>query len=124
MAFSSSDAARKAIVEPVFGQIKQARGFRRFFVAWVAKSEGGMGVSVHGADPVEAVSGLLWVRGIGKAWPETELCDQWPSTLIPSGHHADPSAASPKPSAVICAGKPINSAQFSDALLDRLPSDS
>ncbi len=30
-------AARKAIVEPVFGQIKQARGFRRFSLRGVAK---------------------------------------------------------------------------------------
>ena len=30
-------AARKAIVEPVFGQIKQARGFRRFSLRGLAK---------------------------------------------------------------------------------------
>jgi hypothetical protein len=30
-------AARKAIVEPVFGQIKEARGFRRFSLRGVAK---------------------------------------------------------------------------------------
>ena len=30
-------AARKAIVEPVFGQIKQARGFRRFSLPGLAK---------------------------------------------------------------------------------------
>ena len=30
-------AARKAIVEPVFGQIRQARGFRRFSLSGLAK---------------------------------------------------------------------------------------
>ena len=30
-------AARKTIVEPVFGQIKQARGFRRFSMRGLAK---------------------------------------------------------------------------------------
>ena len=33
-------AARKAIVEPVFGQIKQARGFRRFSLRGLAKVQG------------------------------------------------------------------------------------
>ncbi len=30
-------AARKAIVEPVFGQIKQARGFRQFLLRGIHK---------------------------------------------------------------------------------------
>lgn len=33
-------AARKAIVEPVFGQIKQARGFRQFLLRGLAKIRG------------------------------------------------------------------------------------
>lgn len=33
-------AARKAIVEPVFGQIKQARGFRQFLLRGIAKVRG------------------------------------------------------------------------------------
>ncbi|MDA1094769.1 MAG: IS1182 family transposase [Acidobacteria bacterium] len=33
-------AARKAIVEPVFGQIKQARGFRQFLLRGIAKVQG------------------------------------------------------------------------------------
>lgn len=33
-------AARKTIVEPVFGQIKQARGFRHFFLRGLAKVQG------------------------------------------------------------------------------------
>jgi Transposase DDE domain len=33
-------AARKPIVEPVFGQIKQARGFRRFLLRGLAKVQG------------------------------------------------------------------------------------
>lgn len=31
------DARRKAIVEPVFGQIKEARGFRRFSLRGLVK---------------------------------------------------------------------------------------
>src|ERR1035437_4968433 len=33
-------AARKAIVEPVFGQIKQARGFRQFLLRGLTKVQG------------------------------------------------------------------------------------
>jgi hypothetical protein len=33
-------AARKAIVEPVFGQIKQARGFRQFLLRGIEKVRG------------------------------------------------------------------------------------
>jgi hypothetical protein len=33
-------ARRKAIVEPVFGQIKEARGFRRFSLRGLLKVEG------------------------------------------------------------------------------------
>src|SRR5882672_11358692 len=33
-------AARKAIVEPVFGQIKQARGFRQFLLRGLEKVQG------------------------------------------------------------------------------------
>ena len=33
-------AARKTIVEPVFGQIKQARGFRHFLLRGLAKVRG------------------------------------------------------------------------------------
>ena len=33
-------ARRKVIVEPVFGQIKEARGFRRFLLRGVAKLRG------------------------------------------------------------------------------------
>jgi hypothetical protein len=33
-------AARKAIVEPVFGQIKQARGFRQFLLRGLEKARG------------------------------------------------------------------------------------
>ncbi len=34
------DARRKVIVEPVFGQIKEARGFRRFLLRGVQKIRG------------------------------------------------------------------------------------
>ena len=33
-------AVRKTIVEPVFGQIKQARGFRQFLLRGIAKVRG------------------------------------------------------------------------------------
>lgn len=33
-------AARKGIVEPVFGQIKQARGFRQFLLRGLQKVQG------------------------------------------------------------------------------------
>jgi IS5 family transposase len=33
-------ATRKTIVEPVFGQIKEARGFRRFLLRGLAKVQG------------------------------------------------------------------------------------
>jgi hypothetical protein len=33
-------ATRKTIVEPVFGQIKEARGFRRFLLRGLAKVRG------------------------------------------------------------------------------------
>lgn len=33
-------ATRKAIVEPVFGQIKQARGFRQFLLRGIDKVRG------------------------------------------------------------------------------------
>src|SRR5919106_668377 len=36
----AADASRKAIVEPVFGQIKQARGFRQFLLRGIAKVRG------------------------------------------------------------------------------------
>jgi hypothetical protein len=37
---SAAYAARKAMVEPVIGQIKQARGFRQLFLRGVAKVRG------------------------------------------------------------------------------------
>jgi len=42
-------AARQAIVEPVFGQIQQARGFRRFSLRGLAKvqAEWALGCATH-----------------------------------------------------------------------------
>ena len=37
---ASNYATRKTIVEPIFGQIKQARGFRQFLLRGVAKVQG------------------------------------------------------------------------------------
>jgi hypothetical protein len=39
-------AARKTIVEPVFGQIKQARGFRQFLLRGIEKVRGASRVNV------------------------------------------------------------------------------
>ena len=50
-------AARKAIVEPVIGQIKQARGFRQFLLGGFDGARR-MGVGVHDAQHSQAVSPL------------------------------------------------------------------
>jgi hypothetical protein len=39
-AFPVGLAARKCVVEPVFGQIKQARGFRQFLLRGIQKVKG------------------------------------------------------------------------------------
>ena len=57
-------AARKGIVEPVIGQIKQARGFRQFLLRGFEKVQGRMVAGVHDAQHAEAVSP---VRLIGRA---------------------------------------------------------
>ena len=46
---------RKAIAEPVFGQIKEQRGFRRFSLR--GKENVGREVGVRGEQPAEAVPG-------------------------------------------------------------------
>ena len=57
-------AARKAIVEPVIGQIKQARGFRQFLLRGFDEGARRMVAGVHDAQHPEAVSPL---RVIGRA---------------------------------------------------------
>ena len=47
-------AGRKTIVEPVFGQIKQARGFRQFLLRGVEKVRSRMGAGMHHAQSAEA----------------------------------------------------------------------
>ena len=42
-------ARRKAIVEPVFGQIKEARGFRRFLLRGLEQDPWGMAAGVPDA---------------------------------------------------------------------------
>ena len=46
---------RKAVVEPVFGQIKEARGFRRFRLRGLAKVQGGMEADLRHAQSAETV---------------------------------------------------------------------
>jgi hypothetical protein len=48
---------RKAVVEPVFGQIKAVRGFAGLFDARPGKSLGGMANHLSDPQPVEVVSG-------------------------------------------------------------------
>ena len=45
---------RKQVVEPVFGQIKQARGFRQFLLRGDRESDGRMGADLHRPQPHQA----------------------------------------------------------------------
>jgi hypothetical protein len=68
-------ALRKAIVEPVFGQIKEGRGFRRFSFRGFIKVQGG--ADLPHPQPAEAVPGGVCPRrregavraGGASAWP-------------------------------------------------------
>jgi hypothetical protein len=51
-------APRKGIVEPVTGQIKQARSFRQFLLRWLRAGPRGMVAGVHDAQHSQAVSSL------------------------------------------------------------------
>ena len=51
-------ATRKGIVEPVFGQIKHVRGFRRFHLRGLEKGPRGVGVRVCDAQCAEDVPSL------------------------------------------------------------------
>jgi hypothetical protein len=57
-------AARKAIVEPVFGQIKQARGFRLQAVSHARNQKGTrrVGTGLCNAQHFEDVQALLWIK--------------------------------------------------------------
>ena len=50
---------RKQIVEPVFGQIKQARGFRQFLLARHRESDGRMGPDLHRPQSHQARPGRM-----------------------------------------------------------------
>jgi len=50
---------RKAIVEPVFGQIKEQRGFRRFSLRGKEKCQLRVEAGVRGQQPAEAVQGRM-----------------------------------------------------------------
>ena len=51
-------ALRMQTVEPVFGQIKQGRGFRQFLLRGLEKVNGGMVADLHGTQPAQTVP--LW----------------------------------------------------------------
>ena len=50
---------RKQIVEPVFGQVKEARGFRQFLLRGPRQSEGRMGADLHRTQPHKAREGRM-----------------------------------------------------------------
>jgi len=53
--FETPYRLRKQVVEPVFGQIKQARGFRQFLLRGVENVRGRVGHDLHRPQPPEAV---------------------------------------------------------------------
>ena len=55
-------ATRKFIVEPVYGQIKQARGFRQFLLRGIEKSMRRMGSDLHDPQYSEVSQDLFWIE--------------------------------------------------------------
>jgi hypothetical protein len=53
--FETPYRLRKQVVEPVFGQIKQARGFRQFLLRGVEKVRAEWGHDLHHPQPPQAV---------------------------------------------------------------------
>jgi len=53
---------RKAIVEPVFGQIKEQRGFSPLQLAWQRECQLRVEAGVRGQQPAEAVQGRMGSR--------------------------------------------------------------
>ena len=79
-------AARKAIVEPVFGQIKHGRGFRQFLLRGLDKVRGGMVARLHDAQHPEAVSALR-LRSMRRRIDPVAPCRGSGTTRTPA-HHA------------------------------------
>jgi hypothetical protein len=53
---------RKFIVEPVFGQIKQARGFLQFLLRGIEKVQGEVGPDLHEPQYSEVSQDLFWIE--------------------------------------------------------------
>lgn len=56
---AAMNTTRKFIVEPVFGQIKQARGFRQFFLRAIQKNTRRAGPDLHDPQYSDASQDLL-----------------------------------------------------------------
>ena len=56
--------ARKAIVEPVFGQIKQARGFRQFLLRGLEKVQGEWALVCTTHNVLKRLSNLLHLKKV------------------------------------------------------------
>jgi hypothetical protein len=71
-------AQRKVIVEPVYGQIKQARGFRQFLLRGIHKVQGEWALSCTGHN-------LLKLHRACTAWqdPARRLHNQIPNRSAP-----------------------------------------
>src|SRR5437773_1068725 len=74
-------ARRKTVVEPVFGQIKQARGFRRFLLRGLKKVQGAWAMVCLTHNILKLHRLLLWIER-GKEIPKTlhinvvDLCEK------------------------------------------------
>jgi len=55
-------ARRKCMVEPVFGQIKQARGFRQFLMRGSGESTRRVGTDLHDSQSFEVSQDMLRVK--------------------------------------------------------------
>jgi hypothetical protein len=65
---------RKAVVKPVFGQIKEARGFRKFRLRGAGESAGRMGVHLRHAQSVEALPiGMEHTKGMNRPARPTKV---------------------------------------------------
>jgi hypothetical protein len=60
-------STRKKVVEPVFGQIKEARGFRHFLLRGTEEGTRGVGDRLSHAQHSEVTSALLWIEEDKKA---------------------------------------------------------
>ena len=71
---------RKEIVEPVFGQIKEARGLRRFLLRGLELGAGGVELDLYHPQPVEAVPERM-EADVGGSRAVTEDAERPPKAL-------------------------------------------